>query len=965
MAWDFKELKKQKKPEFHRNYSKYYPVKSLNEIGFSRKVCTKCGRGFWSAVDRDYCDEPACSGGYRFIGEKLTRKRFGYREAWDEYVKVFKKWGYVPLKRYPVVCRWYDELYFVNAGINDFQPYVVSGSVAPPADAVLEPQFCMRFSDIDSVGITGRHYTGFIMVGQHTFRTPEKPNVYFKEEGIKQMHEFLTKGLGIKAAEIFYHEDVWAGGGNFGPSMEFFARGLELGNQVYMQYEVLPDGSSRELSTKVIDMGAGLERWSWFSQGTAMSYDTVFPKVMDYLYKKTGLKDKKIWTEFARYSGLLDIDEIDDVGSVWNDVAKELGVNLGELKEEVYQRRSLYAIADHTRTLLVAIHDGALPSNVGGGYNLRNLLRRCWDLMDEFNFDIELEKVFEGHIKEFGSWYTELKEIGSLWDILAVEGTRYEKNKENWPRIIQNEERKIRRMIKSPMIKPSMQKKHVSQVFSPERLVELYLSHGISPNFIEKQVSGFKIPDDFYGLVEEHREKSKVIKEEKELMIPKNLPETKSLYYEKEGETFEATVLGVFDDYVVLDQTLFYPEGGGQESDLGTIDGVTVKDVQKSGNVVVHRVEDISRFKKGQKVKGNIDYVRRTQLAQHHTATHIVNAAARKVLGPHVWQAGAHKSVEASRLDITHYRAVTEGELRKIEDEANKIVDKKIPVNVHIMKRNEAEEKYGFRLYQGGAVPGLELRIVDVAGVDTEACGGTHLANTGDTGTISMVRSKRIQDGVVRLEFKAGKAAKREVSSKKELHDEIISTLIKGGFEIKDTAFNDSKLNEATNIFNVQVSHLPMTISRFLSESDYLASPLKEADDVADACRKLFDLRKYKKKSVKSVAKVVGPGLEKEIEKSFKKNSKVKKLTKGHTIPTLMELASDATKTMGRVLVWINVVGEKANVVVSSSNPKVNAEKLAIELSKKLGGGASGDKEFAIGGGRSENAEKVLEEFKI
>ncbi len=142
------------------------------------------------------------------------------------------------------------------AGINDFQPYVVAGEIEPPAPAVLEPQFCLRFNDIDNVGITGRHYTGFIMVGQHTFNTPEK-HVYFKEEGIAQIHEFLTKGLGIPADEIVFHEDVWAGGGNFGPSIEYFSSGLELGNQVYMQYEQLPDEGFRELRTKVIDMGAG------------------------------------------------------------------------------------------------------------------------------------------------------------------------------------------------------------------------------------------------------------------------------------------------------------------------------------------------------------------------------------------------------------------------------------------------------------------------------------------------------------------------------------------------------------------------------------------------------------------------------------------------------------------------------------------------------------------------------------
>ena len=222
---DDKAIKKLMKPEFAKNYEKYYPVKTLRSLGYERYVCKKCGRGFWSQKPRDFCDESECSGGYRFIGESVTRKQFEYKEAWDTYVKTFEQWGYVPLERYPVVCRWYEDLYFVAAGINDFQPYVVAGEIEPPAPAVLEPQFCLRFNDIDNVGITGRHYTGFIMVGQHTFNTPEK-HVYFKEEGIAQIHEFLTKGLGIPADELVFHEDVWAGGGNFGPSIEYFSRGL-------------------------------------------------------------------------------------------------------------------------------------------------------------------------------------------------------------------------------------------------------------------------------------------------------------------------------------------------------------------------------------------------------------------------------------------------------------------------------------------------------------------------------------------------------------------------------------------------------------------------------------------------------------------------------------------------------------------------------------------------------------------
>lgn len=945
MAYDFRELKGRMKPEFHKNFGRYYPVESLKSVGFSRKVCKNCGRGFWSAVERDFCDEPACSGGYRFIGERLTRKRFGYREAWDEYVKVFGKWGYIPINRYPVVCRWYEELYFVNAGVNDFQPYVVSGQVPPPADAVLEPQFCLRFPDIDSVGVTGRHYTGFIMVGQHTFNTPEK-HVYFKDEGILQMHEFLTKGLGIKPEEIFYHEDVWAGGGNFGPSMEFFARGLELGNQVYMQYEVAPSGESRELKTKVIDMGAGLERWSWFSQGAVMSYDTVFPKVMDYLYRQTGVKpDEKVWSKFARYAGLLTVDEIEDVGSAWAQVAKQAGVGLDELKTEVYRMRALYAIADHTRTLLVGMHDGALPSNVGGGYNLRNILRRCWTLADEFGFEIELGKVFETHMKEFGKWYTELKDTGSLWDILDVEKKRF------------NEGRKKARSVVERMVDDG-------EDFTAERLAELYDSQGIHPNTIKEFKKNLTVPDNFYQLVEERHERSKTEETKNKIELPEELPETKTFYYDDMKKTeFTARVLSVFKDYVVLDKTLFYPEGGGQESDTGKLNGVKVLEAVKEGKIVLHRVEEPDKFKKGDPVSGRIDYDRRLQLTQHHTATHIVNAAAYKVLGPHVWQAGAHKSADSARLDVTHYKAVSAEELECIEDEANRIVEAKIKVKKTVLGRDEAERRFGFRIYQGGAVPGTMLRIVEVLGVDAEACGGTHLDNTSEAGKIKILRATRIQDGVVRIEFKAGKAALEESNREEEIFKKSIEEL---PVKPDDTSFNIQELYKAAATTDVQMEQLPKTIKRFVKEWRETGIPINisEHSTLSSTTTAVFEGWKNARKHAVESASDVAKNLVQEIESDFALEKKVEKIVENLTIPALMKTASDAVKEGGRVLILLNVSGEKANVVVGSSDPNVNAGEVASKLSSMLGGGGRGDARLGVGGGKSEEAEKILKQFR-
>ncbi|HHQ45097.1 MAG TPA: alanine--tRNA ligase [Candidatus Altiarchaeales archaeon] len=946
MVFDFRKLKAELKPEFHKNYGKYYPVESLGGIGFTRKVCAKCGRGFWSLNDREFCDEPLCSGGYRFIGEKLTRKQFSYRGVWDEYVKTFKKWGYKPIDRYPVVCRWYEDLYFVNAGVNMFQPYVVAGEVAPPAPAVLEPQFCLRFQDIDSVGITGRHYTGFIMVGQHTFNTA-KVKSYFKEEGIRQIHEFLTKGLGINPSELVYHEDVWAGGGNYGPSMEFFSRGLELGNQVYMQYQVLPDGTRKELDTKVIDMGAGLERWSWFSQGKPMSYDTVFPKVLDYLYKQNSHNpDEEFMSEFGKYCGMLDLDEIDDTKSVWNTISKNVGVDLKELKEQVFAQRAYYAIGDHTRSLLVSIHDGALPSNVGGGYNLRTILRRCWSMIGEYGLDVDMHKVFDLHVKEFGSWFKELKELGSLHDIIEVEYERYRETAGKSAKIVESMRQQGREVTVNDM-------------------VELYDSQGISPDMLAKAV-GINVPDNFYRLVEERHETKEAEAVKEQLVVPDDSCETDLAYYEDaKVREFDATVESVEKDWVLLNRTYFYPEGGGQEADYGTLNGVRVIDVQKKGGHVLHKVEEPEKFRKGLEVKAVLDDARRTQLMQHHTSTHIVNAAARKVLGPHVFQAGAHKSADSSRLDITHYKAVTDAELKAIEAQANKLVDEAHKINIRWMDRGDAEAKYGMSIYQGGAVPGTELRIVEVEGVDVEACGGTHLSNTKEAGKIVVLSAKRIQDGVVRLEFKAGEAGRMQVGANEQVFKNMVQEL--SLFEIDIVSYSKDALTSCGKVFSVEASKLPDAVKRFqretcgMMEALHMEEEKMKAKDVVDACENLFALWKDLKKKAEKHSS--------EAEVEFKKSSTSQGvgLYKAFSTGLNVKAATQKVKDFiggkkNSIAILVNTAGGKSNIIVAS-NSEVDAKDAASKLSAKLGGGAGGTARLSVGGGSAEGAEKVLEEF--
>src|SRR5207302_1047694 len=223
--------------------------------------------------------------------------------------------------------------------------------------------------------------------------------------------------------------------------------------------------------------------------------------------------------------------------------------------------------------------------------------------------------------------------------------------------------------------------------------------------------------------------------------------------------SFRAKVLAVEGEAVVLDQTYFYPEGGGQEADHGTIADREVYDVQRMGTSILHFVRGDATSVLKKRVACVIDGERREALMRNHTATHIVLGAARKALGNHVWQAGAHKAPDLARLDITHYDALTDAEVARIEELANGEVLGHHQVRAKVLARDVAEKKFGFRLYQGGSVPGGELRVVEIPKWDVEACGGTHVSRTSDVSLIKILRSTRIQDGVVRLEYAAGKGA--------------------------------------------------------------------------------------------------------------------------------------------------------------------------------------------------------------
>ncbi|QUC64159.1 alanine--tRNA ligase [Nitrosopumilus sp. K4] len=717
--------------EFSSDPERYYNVKLFSEQGFERKSCQKCGRFFWTLNSgRTLCPDDA-DDTYSFIGDPPTKKRFDYTQSWKEVESFFVKNGHTSVSRYPVVCRWRDDLFFTIASVVDFQRIMGSKVVFEfPANPLVVPQTCLRFKDLENVGVTGRHFSSFCMIGQHSI--PENSG-YWKDECVDLDYRLLTDQFGINKDEVVFVEDVWAGGGSFGPSLEYFVRGLELGNAVFTEFQG-ELGKHTTLDQRIIDMGAGLERFAWITMGTPTAYDCCFGPINEKLFNTIGIDSdseilKKYFTEIAKA-----IDSFDDLNDVRRHAIKAAGITEDNLSKMITPLEGIYLIADHLRTLIFAITDGALPSNVGGGYNLRMMLRRINGTIARLNLKLDIDDLIDTHIDYLKDTYPELDEKREdVKAILRLESARYEESKVH--------------------MKKKADKIREKGVPTVDELITLYESDGITPEYLKEVNAIDEIPSSFYSKLSDlHKsEKKKAIAE-----LPLDgLPETETLFYKHDPMEFDAKVLRVFDDYVVLDRTSFYARGGGQEPDHGSIAGFEVVDVDKHADIIVHKLQG-GTPKEGETVLCKVDETRRNNITKNHTSTHIINASSRKVLGSWIWQHSAFKEDDHARLDITHHSSLTDEQVKQIEKAANDLVKENLPVNIEYFDRGTAEQKYGFRIYQGGVVPVKSVRIVSIADRDIEACGGTHVKKTGDIELIKITKTKRIQDGVVRLEYVSG-----------------------------------------------------------------------------------------------------------------------------------------------------------------------------------------------------------------
>ncbi|MGP8068874.1 MAG: alanine--tRNA ligase [Candidatus Bathyarchaeia archaeon] len=902
---------------------KEFAVPFFKENGFERKQCECCKGYFWTQQsDERFCGDSPCVQ-YSFIGKPPAKKPYSIHEMRELFLSFFEKNGHTRIKPYPVVARWRDDVFLVGASIYDFQPYVTEGIIPPPANPLVVSQPSIRFTDIDNVGPTlGRHELIFEMGGAHAFNYPGK-EIYWMDQTIRYHHQLATEGFGLKSESISYKEHFWSGGGNAGPDLECLASGLEISTLVFMQYKVQGD-QLQKLPIRTVDTGYGIERWAWLSQGTASAFEVLYGPVLDKIFNLAGVKyDKKLVGKVVPYSSYMNIERGDNRIDARKKEAESVGMDWRELEKGLVPIESAMAVADHTKAIAFLLSEGVVPSNVEEGYLTRLLIRRTYRMLRQLGIEDRMPEILDSQVDYWGDDFQQLKGMKhEIAEAIKSEESKYKRTLERGADLV----KKI-----SIDLKAKGQKEIPS-----DSLVELYDSHGMVPDIVREVAEPLGVavnaPGNFYAMVlQKHLSVKRASEEDEESNVGASLkdqvsqlPETVRLYYKDPFQReFQGKVIAVLQNrFVVLDQTCFYSEGGGQPGDIGVIQAaggaVKVVGAQKVGRVVVHQIEG-NVPKVGESVRGEIEWERRISLMRHHTGTHLLLGAARRVLGQHVWQAGAQKGVESSRIDISHYEKITDDQAREIERRATEVALQDIPVESEWMPREKAEQEYGFRLYQGGVVPGRELRIIKIDDWDVEACGGTHCTRTGQVGTIKILRTERIQDGVERIIFAAGAQALRAVEEQERKLNEI-STIIEAPIE---------KLDKYVRTLVEEKSRLEKRLEELGGEWAQQEAQRLSASAKTVGAIKLF-VAKYKTGEENDIVML---------------NNKI--IQSDANAVAILVLAKDSVRVL---------VGAGKSAIAHG----VHAGKLAAKLAALVGGGGGGKDNFGQGGGTKLSAVDVV-----
>ncbi|MDW8059047.1 MAG: alanine--tRNA ligase [Thermomicrobium sp.] len=681
-----------------------------------------------------------------------------------------------------------------TAGMQQMVPYFL-GLERPPHTRLTSIQKCFRTVDIDEVGDES-HLTFFEMLGNFSIGD------YFKAEAISWAWEFLTRWLGVPAERwyptvhpddefsylywrdrigvpperIFKLEDNWWGPvgetGPNGPDSEIhYDRGAEYGcgqptcgpgcdcgrfletwNLVFMEFYKEADGTQRPLPKKNIDTGMGLERISLILQGVGSVFET------DLFYP--------ILTEAATIAGV-------------------------RYKQDPRIDRSLRVIADHARGVTFLVGDGVFPSNEGRGYVLRRVLRRA--VRHARLLGIErpfLERLADIVIEMFSPYYLNLAE-----------------QRERIHRVIRHEEEHFQRTLATGLARfetlVDQLRRSGEAVIPGEEAFRLYDTYGFPLELTEElaRESGLSVDRaGFERALERQRELSRASvgrfadtqRQRAELYARFSGRPTEFLGYETLQA--EATVLGILDVNdlreeaeageeveIVLDRTPFYGEAGGQVGDTGELRAdtgiVVVEDTQRpTPELIVHRGRVREGYiRVGQTVLAIVDGERRAAIRRNHTATHLLHAALRRVLGEHALQAGSLVAPDRLRFDFAHHEALSEPQRRAIEELVNEQIVRDWPVEVRYQPLRDALSEGAIALF--GEKYGEIVRVVTVDAFSKELCGGTHVDRTGEIGYFLITGESSIASGVRRIEAVTGLAAVRTARATIDLANEVAQRL--------------------------------------------------------------------------------------------------------------------------------------------------------------------------------------------
>ena len=920
----------------------------FHDNGYTRRQCRVTELWFWTCdPQRETCGDTE-EDEYTFIGAPIIA---GYQQRGRElkdlmreaFISFLEGIGHTRVAPYPVLARWRDDIHLTIASIADFQPHVTSGEVEPPANPLAISQPCIRLNDVDAVGRSGRHLTTFEMMAHHVFNRPDEGKMYYwMDECVQYCHDLLCGTFGIDPSEVTYVENPWSGGGNAGAAVEVIVGGLELATLVFMNLEEDEDGDVEikgvkysEMPLQIIDTGYGLERFCWAAAGTPTIYEAIYPESVAWLKDLAGFSAERfemsqddldsLLGEMSRLFGIMNIEAGSDGDRMQEVFLKRLAERGHPIKAELFESITeplsrIYAIPDHMHALSNMLGDGLVPSNAKAGYLARMIARRVLRMRDDLGLKVSLADLALHHLE------------------MNYSVERMKQTQDGLVTILKGEEERYDEMLRkgNQVVKTAIKDISKSATELPDGILfTINDSHGIAPDLVINISNdlGWKnlvLRTGFSAeMAERHAEMAKNAAKSvasKPLVegIP-DLPRTIPLYYENVSQqNFEASVLSclplVGDDVpegathgIILDRTCFYPEGGGQEGDYGTLttdsSSYPVLDTRKVGELVVHLCT--GGFEVGDMVHGELDWARRRQLMDHHTSVHIVGGAARKLLGPHIYQAGANKSVESARLDITHHRRLTRKDLDAIESLANEVVQNVSRTEKLTLDRKDADRKFGFDLYQGGAPKGSDIRILRISDHDIQACGGTHHDEPGRIGQIRIVRSNAVQDGVERLHIVAGQAAMVHARGQEDI------------------------LRNTSDIFQVPVEELPATANRFFGEWKDQRKRIEALE--AEIVRLRTSGGGNDTTEVEGVRVVIM-----EVDGDLKQMTKMlKELTLDSSKPTLAILGSK--EGGGKLMVAVTED--------SIASERYNSVDILRGISSHINGGGGGRPTFAQGGG--------------